>query len=283
MGAMKSNKPRELPEKIMSIGVDYIMATTKSLDKADRWQHLWKHYYNGLGDNAYLNVKDGRWRGYHTRELPGFMVGTRRDGAIIRLTGETAGLLYQTVEPMVSKITRLDLQCTYDFAKPYPELAQLYREVLLESGYNKTHKPVIIDDSGQTLYLGSFSSAHFGRIYDRAKSEGLKTVGKRWRYEVVWRNDKAQHIYRTLRQYPVWLEKQEAMYSIVYNWFAKHWCDLPEGKPPQKIEMSGIGAKIKTTDTQLHWLRTGVKPAIGRMINGGVDKERILEALGLGC
>lgn len=268
------------PETLINVGVDYLMATTAKTSTIDKWHRLWTVYYKGLGDNAFRNLQERTWKGYHTKELPGFMIGWRKDGAIIRLTGETASLLYQTVEPMISKVTRIDLQCTYDFTMPYPDLARLYKEMLIETGYHKTLAPLIDSETGQTLYLGSFGSEHFGRIYDRAKSEKLDTIGKRWRYEVVWRNAKAQQVYRTLRQHYKMDDKIEAMYSIVHRWYADHWCDLPMGKPPQEIDLVMVGAKIKTEETQLNYLRSSIKPYIWRLIEAGTSEEDILDALG---
>jgi DNA relaxase NicK len=128
---------------------------------------------------------------------------------------------------------------------------------------------------GSTCYLGSRQSQFYGRLYDKGAQEGMEP-GWLWRYEVECKKPAAESVVNRLLE-------TEAVSDWVSSYVAQFF-DLRGVSPlwhASNIEHAiEIEAKVTSNEQSLQWLRTQVRPTVGRLCVAGLEAE-VREALGL--
>lgn len=227
--------------------------------------------------------KNWAWQGYTGESFNGICRGVRHDGRIVKVSGERAHGVIKRLPKDGMKCTRLDLAVTLWFTQDDPSRAR--REHVKAMGYREEkHKgrpyKIRLEDGtgdGDTLYIGSRSSASYGRLYDKGRETLQQEFATAWRWEVEFKEEAAAHIGIVLARYnysPINIA------ATVQKWFDGRGVSLP-------LDVGGVQAieapKEKHTsddERRLTWLTTHVQPTVQRLIDT-VGRDAVLLALGL--
>lgn len=156
--------------------------------------------------------------------LYGYTIGSRRADGVVRFTntirpemgvhiefsgsalrtyrangGDVVSLVIELFKAR-AKATRIDL--AKDAQGEAIDTHAIADRAIKLDFYGSVRKPSEIRgaDSGHTLYLGSYKSDRFGRLYDKAVEQGIEGDWKR--YEIVCKGDYAKRLLRVLAQNP---------------------------------------------------------------------------------
>lgn len=214
--------------------------------------------------------------GYSGVAFEGVRYGLRNEEAIVMLSGPRCGELWPKVAPYRNKCTRIDLAVTIDLQSQCTEVATNAYNAVVDSG-NVRGSFVTSSRGGRTCYIGSRTSQFFARLYDKGAEEGMEP-GWIWRYEVECKKPASEAVVQRLLSTS---DPGEWIGSYVAVFFsARGVTPLWEVANTQcAIE---IGAHVTSDEKALNWLRTGVKPTVGRLIINGREDE-VRNALGLPC
>lgn len=240
--------------------------------KADRWLHE--------------KLKDG-WRcqlweqyGYQGWDISGLRYGTRQMDDYVALKSETARLNWLDYYHEASNCSRLDLSATVQFCDANPGIIAEHFETI-QSGPENLHKSrsyAIIQSllGGDTLYVGKRSSAHYGRIYDKAIESADPMYENCIRYEVEVKKPYSSAVAEALAS-----SENHSGYISAYvsEWFRHRGVSVPWAP---EITYNAIEIPRRATDDEkaLEWLERGVGPTVKRLISAGLREETFL-ALGL--
>lgn len=219
-----------------------------------------------------------RWRffGYEGWIFKHLAVGQRDDGIILQLRSDTAKEHFHTI-PAGWRCTRLDAQVTVLLEEPL-EVAQSHFTLL--GGHSEEGKlklSLITNNRGEggTLYVGSRKSFQSGRIYDKGAQRGLKLVDEvgnlvLWRYEVEFKKELAEAVYRTMFH----VKQQHELYTprLVYDWFIKRGIWPLFDPEDYNLEVEKAVTKTFNGDAELrklNWLWTSVRPVVRELKKAG--------------
>jgi len=253
--------------------VDYLTVTTKT-DKASanmihsllslKESEFWIHQPN----------KPWRFKGYAGKAYEGIRYGLRGEEAIVMLSGPTCQALWSEVAPLGSKCTRIDLAVTITLKDVDLDVARdAYGDWLKSS--TGTGSMVVSSRGGQTCYIGSRQSTTMARIYDKG-AEQHEEAGRVWRYEIEAKKPITNPLLARL------LETDDVP-GFIFS-YVGHWLEGRGIKPrwfatnmERAIE---IESHVTSVEKQLVWLRTQVRPTVGKLIIAGQEAE-VYKALGL--
>lgn len=263
---------------VLQTGVDWITATTPADGR--EWPLL-------LAADAILaqEERDGheleraRWQGYDLKCCGGAWAGAREDSALVRLSGETAGAHWWHLVRHAKKITRLDLAVTVRPVPADPRLAAKHLRQVLRWRKGRA-QPFKVNYHGtpegiQTIYLGSRTSATYGRIYDKWAESEEDRWRDSWRYEVECKDAVATRLARVLVGEP---DRDWPVRVYVYDWFTKHgcrpWFPRPGGDvhAPSAREATEDDRTMRWWDEQVATVYARLAPKFGT--------RRMLSALG---
>lgn len=260
--------------KLASVGVDWLTCTSaddsvglawfemfqRVAAEPGEWQNPW---YSGKADD---NL---RW-GYN-----------QKMGYILIASGEAADVVFQQTVPTARKITRIDVQVTVSLYKPNCDIA--------ENGYrtnsaspNRKYGLIQNSRNGQTLYVGSRTSAQFGRVYDKGVESGYDEPGKLWRYEVELKKPVSDSVARQLAN---WQNPdrarayQEAIVPFVFDWFLHRGVGPVFARTGTNEIVTEVGRRVTSDEKKLEWLTTQVRPTIQYLLGKG-KAEKLSAALG---
>lgn len=269
---MMSNMIIPVPVSLAA-SVDYLTATTKS--DAATANLLDTLYTKCFGDSLHeFTWRPWRFKGFVGRSTEGVRYGIRGEEGIAILSGSRASSHWREIAGEAQNITRIDLALTVEFETPMPHLAREFYREAQESGM-ANYGYVTTTRGGSTLYVGSRTSQFYGRLYDKSSEQGGES-GKIWRWEVEVKKPKAKMAITTLIDQT---EPAEWIHNYIHEWFTMRGIECPQPGLYMDTALE-IGAIVKTTDKTLSWLRTQVRPAVGKLINCGF-KDQVQEALGL--
>lgn len=253
--------------------VDWLTVTTKT-DKASA--NLIAALFESKPAQDWYKEANHAWKfkGFAGRAFEGIRYGLRGEEAIVMLSGPRAQQLWDKVAPARDKCTRIDLAVTVELFDVDLNVAkEAYQSAL--DGISTTNSMVLSSRGGQTVYLGSRQSQFMGRLYDKGAEEGLEP-GKIWRFELECKKPSSEAVVArllTTADVPSFIAEYVATWfesrAVVPLWFRKD------------IECAiELHADVQTHEKTLEWLRSQVKPALGRLIVADLGSEAY-EALGL--
>lgn len=268
-------------------GVDWLTVTVKDPER------------QGLLCDEANRLMDGlKWQGYtqkvwRFKRYNGYMCGsvrwgTREDGSILMLSGEEASLNWPVALAWCDNCSRIDLAVTVTLIAAQPHIARDAYELLVppNSDVKAPRKMTFIttNDGGETFYIGSRMSDQYGRLYDKGKEMRENTdiePGLIWRYEVEFKQYRAQRIAKELLKYAKTSENYtENLGETVYKWFLSRGVSPIFAAYNEQPFHTEVYAKLSDDDVTLRWLSTQVAPSVARLNRNGKGKS-VLEALGL--
>lgn len=267
----------------MSARVDWLTITGKSPSIRKKMHAKFvgqRHKLEREGETT----KPWPMMGYQGYLCGGIRWGSRPDSSIVMLSGDDAALLWRRFALHADNCSRVDLAVTVTIKYPFPELITLYYNWFTRNGGVQGHPGLSLTrientNGGQTLYVGSRKSDQMGRIYDKAAEEGIdELVGRVWRYEVEYKNRRAQTVLKSL------LDASGSTLPGVIQCTVHRWFDDREFPPlwvdKGAVLASDIEARVTSDDVSLAWITTQVAPTVDRLVKR--DKlASVIKALGL--
>jgi DNA relaxase NicK len=211
-------------------------------------------------------------------------LGERDDGILLRSTGGVSTTFFESVYISDMHVSRLDLQCTVWIENGANHLG---RDARMQAAYHRaTHprdaKRKIVawddEDSGYTLYIGSKSSAHFCRLYNKEAESGDEYYKGAWRYEVELHNDAATDAARYLLENGLSLEQVIA--STVRQYYTGRGVAVPWYTAEERNALRPLLVMESDDGRSLKWLAAQVRPTVARLLRKGYTAS-VIEALGL--
>lgn len=236
---------------IISAGVDWLTLSAveggleTSLDLlADRVGEL---------SQAGYDTKSVRWPGGYD----GWGVGpiswlSKGDAQLLVLSGATAAEFagrVMAVAPTKRRITRLDLQVTVADATITGDdmaIATRGNPQIRQTG------EIVNDRGGHTVYIGSRSSAQFGRFYRKYSTSLQEWPDATWRWEVEFKKPAADRVWSRL--------SSDNLCDFVRTWYVERGLPVawPAGEP---VPIDGLSVRDQTDlGRKLEWVRRQVRP-----------------------
>lgn len=220
------------------------------------------------------------WKGYDGAHCGKVTYGERQDGAILQVSGAEADRVFMSALHVGGKATRIDLQVTANCGSTPPNYAEEAYHAIQTAPLVRGTRPKGTlyqnTDGGATCYIGSPSSDHRGRIYDKHMESGLDYYDNCWRWEVETRSDLANTLMSNLGDWP---GMSAAISGYVWSWFEGRSVRVPWTASPsftcatQVADPTDIGRKIQ-------WLDKQVRPTVEFLTAAGYEQDARL-ALGL--
>lgn len=211
-------------------------------------------------------------------------VGEREDGLLLRATGGASGGFYEACYLEDMHVSRLDLAVTVWIKNPTTHIG---REARLDAAYHRLTNPkegkrkissVDSEDGGYTLYIGSKSSEHFCRLYDKGAEAGNDYYAGSWRYEIELHNDSATQAARYILANSLQMETVVA--STVRQYYTARGVKVPWYTADELNALRPLRLLESDDSRSLRWLAAQVKPTVARLRARGYTSS-VLEALGL--
>lgn len=270
--------------EVLDCGVDWLTATSKK-DTIKHEQVLaswyevfrqWRHD-NGL-------MAEASFLGYQGVTSEGMFIGTRYDGAMLRMSGKAARKLWQQIWLEECKITRLDVQVTVQWEGAGFHPARL--AAMQAEGANATlppnrqrnieeHKD---NKGGFTCYIGSRQSASFSRCYHKSAQDPDSYGEGAWRYEVQYNADAAPTVYQAMHKHEGDIEA--AAIALVWDWYERRGVIPVFRRSASVVPVSRETISLTTLDKKLAWLYTQVRPSVAELLDQGYETEVLVALLG---
>jgi len=240
--------------------------------------------------NAMENLveKHGQWRPFKMQGFTGqtcgpISAGFKGDNFIIRVSGNVADKIEDLIPSFTQcKPTRVDYQVTCKLEKPDKGLASRTFAMMEKSNGLQGPKRFLafFTSNSDTLYVGKRTSPVMLRLYDKTPdiniaNETKHLPGSFWRWEVEYKREYAKVAF------DAWLESKirtELIEGTVSSEFLKR------GAPSfGSVQVYGTTMKSytapTTTNSNLKWLKTTVRPVFQRLVESGLEREALM-ALG---
>jgi DNA relaxase NicK len=211
-------------------------------------------------------------------------VGERDDGILLRGTGGVSTSFFEAIATADLHVSRLDLQVTVWLTGSEGHVGRIARN---DAAYFRHSHPkeakrrittIESEDGGYTLYIGSKSSEHYCRLYDKEAESSNEYYKGAWRYEVELHNDAATTAARYLLGNSLQLETITA--STVRQYYQARGVQVP-WYTQEELNALRPAAVLESDDARsLKWLAQQVKPTVARLMRNGYTAS-VLEALGV--
>jgi len=268
--------------KLIEAGVDWLRFTTPDSGVQARLAMVWSLVCRGELDNGGI-ISEGTMLGYSGTVVNGQFFGSRADGAMLNLSGSVANQYATAVAATGANCTRVDLQCTVqteeydgDYGEFMVQRAFERREASEGRNWAKIRHLRGFGE-GDTVNAGSRSSEKYGRLYDKEKQSRDDRYARCWRWEVEYKGEIAQIVARELRS-------TDDVTGLAIGLVRAQFDDWAfPAAIPGGIDAVPPRASARQSDTQktLDWLSIQVRPSVGKLIDAGIDRDVILQVLGL--
>jgi hypothetical protein len=243
--------------------------------------------------------KAWHFKGYQGLSVFGFRWGTRADSDIAMLSAFDARMHWYTFASLAENVSRLDLAVTCELQYPFPNVAGVCYDWIMENLENpelrkRIYSLVRDTNGGQTLYVGSRASDQFGRLYDKAReTQSDELNDKLWRYEVEFKGDRAKAVNARLLDRATIPETVRVgvaemclpacptpeIIGTVYLWFDSRHVHPLFYRTSRRVATE-IEARVTSDELSLLWLAHFVRPTVGRLMRRGRE-EAVYKALEL--
>jgi len=257
----------------ISKNVDYLTLTAQGREEATALIEAALPFGNGLNEQLPIQTP-WHFKGYRGWKQEGMAYGTRNAGdAIVQLWGLTAHTAYRTMYDYATSCTRIDLAVTVELTNPDKLVA--VRAYNLQTEAKKTKSTLFLNNrGGATCYLGSRTSRHYGRLYDKG-AESNKEPGVFWRYELEVKKPASMIVFRQLIAAK---SPGDFIIAAVYDFFVSRGVE-PEFTPTIPYDAIEIPRNLTSPEKKLQWLEKQVQPAVRQLWDLGLRSE-VLIALG---
>lgn len=266
-------------------GPDYLRITTNGDDATtaaayQAYNRVGLYVADWLGEAPGMQERWGA-SGYAGSRIGAVGWGARQGGAILQVSGPGAEEAIACAPPW-DNCPRLDVALTMWMPEDIPDLAA---RLLPFSDERRRHcggRPWALRHingagDGDTLYIGSRSSAVFVRIYDKwRESEYCDDWRYAWRVEVEYKEGRGAD---WLPPSSAPLPGREYWAAIVVREFERRVCALPRLLPSAMASASWRAPVVTSTSRRLRWLAGPVSASIARLLSAGVEKREIASAL----
>jgi len=273
---------RDAKAQTVYSGVDWISGTL-GRDEIDNqaWMYDCLH---ALEDVQRLGNTDKRRSllGFDGWESGGCFVGSNETMHYAQFAGKYANDAYHMLEHPKVHISRIDLQITVQYSIELQKEGRYqyaraihFNKSLPESRRRKIHL-YAGSDGGDTVYLGSPSSDTRGRLYNKAIQSRDSAYERCWRYEVVYRNQRAASVFRRL------FDKDTAATSFILQetlaWYHERGVDVLDVVFGGENAVSAPKQPKSDVERKLRWIKNQVVPTIRKLAELGYAEE-LMEAI----
>lgn len=269
---------------IVSLGVDWITATTKRGYSEEGFDALSGFLLDGPHQRDNF-AKPFSMQGYEGIRCGQVFVGTREDGCMVQVTGESASHHWRRVVQFADNVPRLDLQATIRTSDdPYLVVRradQHMRRAKKRRGRGPRLRFERSENGGATAYVGERTSRRYGRIYNKFAESGEERYRGCVRWELILRNDLGRWASRGIYCSS---DSQGFMGGLIRSYFGE-----VGARPPRELEVqcpqtpsfpAHDSSTVSDARRMLLWLSTQVQPTVLRLTQRGYVTE-VYEALGL--
>lgn len=268
-------------DKVTS-GVDWISAT---LGREEIDNQTW--LYDAIHALEEVQSVGNTYRrrsllGFDGWESGGCFVGSNDKLHYAQFAGSYAHQAYTYLEHPKVHCSRIDLQVTIQYSDELlKEGRYQYARALRHNKALPTHRQRKIhlfagSDGGDTVYVGSPSSEQRGRIYNKDKQSNDTAYKRSWRYEAVYRNQYADHVYR--RCISEGVEVNTSIIQTVVEFFRERGISILGLGDWQGRPVSVTKAADTDVERKLRWIRNQVVPTIRKLAELGYAEE-LMEAI----
>jgi DNA relaxase NicK len=238
----------------------YVKYRAKMLLELEKEQPFNNGYYAGLG------IAHMRW-GY-----------SENIGYILIISGSDAERMWQRLQPVNYRVTRLDLCVDFVLENPSAEAGTAYQKLIFqESTGNRRYSLFVNNAGGATCYIGSRHSQQFGRLYDKGIQAKTHKCGLRWRAEVEYKKPLSGMIAKALAEEKT-EERGGVIIDTVASWFSERGVPLKNVATDNRQLVASVEARITTAEKKMAWLRSQVRPTVVQLVEAGYGKK-VLECL----
>jgi len=220
--------------------------------------------------------------GFDGWESGGCFVGSNETMHYAQFAGKYANDAYSMLEHPKVHISRIDLQITVQYDTELVKEGRYqyaraihYNKGLLQHRRRKIHLYAGSDGS-DTVYMGSPSSDHRGRIYNKDKQSGELAYKRSWRYEVVYRNKYAGSMFGHITTSPN--EASSIILQEVLKWFGERGVIVLDVGNEGGNALAPPKSPPSDVDRKLRWIRNQVVPTIRKLAELGYAEE-LMEAI----
>lgn len=269
---------------VIDAGVDWLTLTIKKENELSdtclsRWYDIFYMHrkQHGLATNAAK-------LGYSGLSCEGMFIGTRHDGAMLTLSGQTAKELWREVMQPPATCTRIDIQVTVraegftiEPSKYVASDAAAANEELPESR-QRLIKTVQDNRGGMTCYIGSRQSDSFLRCYHKSAKDPDAYGDGAWRYEVQYNRDVAPGVVERLIESTA--RPADLACSFVYGWMYTRAL-MPSWRLAGDIQVvKRETLPLTELDKKLAWLYKQVRPTVETLMAQNLTEETLVALLG---
>ena len=219
-------------------------------------------------------------QGYIGERCGGVISGSRADGVLVPLPGSTAADYTTEAARLADHWSRLDYCVTVDTSETQLDpVTEAWRALKARQAAEvKTPGFTRLENSkgGETLYIGSRSSAAFGRCYNKhVETRGEYPPGS-WRWEVEYKRHLSEAHQRKWSSSAL---SEVEVQSIVASEFER-WGTAPPFSSLADVGRTPAPPRKRDLERTRTWLSTQVAPAAQWMAES-LGPIAVLEALGL--
>jgi len=259
------------------VGVDWSTVTTKEPTRYAEWKEAFVACAAQEQAAGYKWAK-GAILGYKGEQAGRVFLGERSDGAMLRISGSAADKYFWLFSPDGAHTTRIDLCANVVMDLPKTDmLSKMYVKALATP--NREGRPtklslLVNSDGGSTLYVGSRSSARYGRIYDKGVEEGTHAPGLIYRFELEIKDVMADQAVRLMAQSSA---QDRTMLSLIHNFFTERGIPVPWRQPAGEGRLN-LPYVPQNDVGSVKWLQGPVASTVARLV-GTIGTEATLRAL----
>lgn len=273
---------RPATARVIDCGVDWLTVTS-SKDNADHelvlfsWYEIMKERRRWTG-----TYEEKTFLGYQGTATDGIFVGTRYDGAMIRVSGEFSREIWSSINAKGSSITRLDVQVTvqYESDGPTPPRAAAIQAENANAEMPANRKRNVEEHTdnkeGHTTYIGSRQSDSFSRTYNKSAQDPDKYGDGAFRYEVQFNKGLASQVHSAMLQHQE--NAEAAAIAIVWDWYERRGVIPVFRRSSVVVPLKRDVLPLTDLDRKLKWLYTQVRPTVTDLL-GQTTREAVLVAL----
>lgn len=269
---------------ILDAGVDWLtLVSPLQAEMHDLTLNSWYETFNRVKHRSGL-VDEANILGYAGIRTEGMLVGTRYDGAMVKVSGKTAKDVFLNLPHNGCNVTRLDVQVTvtWEGTGLHPcRLAALHatsaNEILPVSRQRniEEHKD---NRGGYTTYIGSRQSTSFARVYNKSAQDADAYGPNAYRYEVQFNKGPAEQVLLALKEHQEALES--ACIALVWDWFERRGIIPVFRRGGQAVDVSRETIPLTELDKKLQWLYNQVRPTVAALSDQGMGEEVLVSLFG---